>query len=74
MRRKILITGAAGRIGSCLAEGLKSSNRYDVIATDVNADPGGGIIKLDVTDAPAVEAALQGVDTVLHFGWAKDEA
>lgn len=73
MNKKILITGAAGRIGSCLAEGLRAAGRYDVIATDIAPDPDRGIEKLDVTDAQAVETALQGMDTVLHFGWAKDE-
>lgn len=56
-----------------MAEGLRAAGRYDVIATDIAPDPDRGIEKLDVTDAQAVETALQGVDTVLHFGWAKDE-
>ncbi|MDO7906860.1 NAD(P)-dependent oxidoreductase [Paenibacillus sp. JX-17] len=73
MSRKILVTGAAGRIGSCVAEGLKASGRYEVTATDIHADPARGVTKLDVTDGTAVEEALRGIDTVLHFGWAKDE-
>ena len=73
MKRKILVTGAAGRIGSCVADGLRSIGKYEVAATDIRPDPEHGVGKLDITDGEAVAAALEGIDTVLHFGWAKDE-
>ncbi|WP_010268245.1 NAD-dependent epimerase/dehydratase family protein [Paenibacillus senegalensis] len=73
MNKKLLITGANGTIGRCLTEGLRSQGHYEVTATDVKEDQGLGIIRLDVTDADQVLEATRGVDTILHFGWAKDE-
>lgn len=72
-RRKILITGAAGRIGSCLAQGLQATEAYNIIAADLNANEEQGIKKLDVTNAEQLLALTEGVDTVLHIAWAKDE-
>ncbi|SFS69631.1 NAD(P)-dependent oxidoreductase [Paenibacillus sp. 453mf] len=72
-RRKILITGAAGRIGSCLAQGLQATEAYDIIAADLNANDAQGIKPLDVTNAEQLLALTEGVDTVLHIAWAKDE-
>lgn len=72
-KRKILITGAAGRIGSCLAEGLRATGAYDIIAADLNADEAKDIKPMDVTDGKRMLELTQGVDTVLHIAWAKDE-
>lgn len=59
MKRKILVTGAAGRIGSCVADGLRSTGKYEVVATDIRPDPEHGVSKLDITDGEAVAAALR---------------
>lgn len=72
MNKKLLITGANGTIGRCLMEGLRSREHYEVMATDVREDRGLGITGMDVTDADQVLEAARGADTILHFGWAKD--
>lgn len=73
MRRKLLVTGAAGRIGNTLFEGLKADERYEVIGADVQAEEQAGIVELDITDAERIHELTRGVDTVLHFAWIKDE-
>jgi uronate dehydrogenase len=65
--KKILITGANGRIGRVLVDGLRSA--YDVIATDIVPDPARSIEAVDVTDFDALQKATSGVDTVIHMAW-----
>lgn len=73
MRRNILITGAAGRIGRCLTEGLRALDIYNIVATDVQDDEQEGIVKLDVTDGNRLQELTRNIDTILHIGWAPDE-
>jgi len=69
--KRILITGAAGKIGSALREGLRG--RYPLLRlTDIApldpAQAGEEIVSADLSDLAAVEAAMQGVDCVVHLG------
>lgn len=73
MRRKILITGAAGSIGYCLLEGLRRVESYDIVGADLHEDPEQGITALDVTDGERLKELARGVDTIVHCAWAKDE-
>lgn len=73
MKKRIVITGAAGKIGSCLTEGLRATGRYDIVAADIHPDAQAGVVELDVTDAARMRELLKGADTVLHIAWAKDE-
>jgi uronate dehydrogenase len=59
----ILITGAAGYIGTVLRDRLEG---HDLRLTDVEA--GGDVRALDVTDQAAVERACRGADAVVHLG------
>lgn len=61
-KRRVLITGAAGRIGVTVTNRL--AERWDVLATDVT---GSGCLELDVTDAAACRTAFEGVDAVVHL-------
>lgn len=70
---RILITGAAGRIGNCLLEGLRHSGKYTIVGADLEADEQQDIVQLDVTDAKRLEELTDGVDTILHIAWAEDE-
>ena len=68
---RILITGAAGKIGSTLREGLRG--RYAVLRLSDIAplDPahaGEEIVRADLSDLAEVEAAMRGVDCVVHLG------
>ena len=68
---RILITGAAGKIGSTLREGL--SGRYPALRLSDIAplDParaGEEIVRADLADLAAVEAAMRDVDCVVHLG------
>ena len=64
----IAITGAAGRVGSILAGGL----RRDLRLLDIRPAP--GCQQLDLRDLAAVEAAFSGVDAVIHLGAIPTEA
>lgn len=76
---KILITGAAGYLGSTLAPLLLQAG-HQVVALDSLqhggagrpllgswAHPGFSFVRADVRDAKAVAGALQGVDAVVHL-------
>jgi uronate dehydrogenase len=69
---KVLITGAAGRIGTVVTRGL----RHDLRLTDVVEPDGAGreFVAADLNDQRAVDRAVEGVDAVVHLGAVPDEA
>ncbi len=75
---KIVLTGAAGRLGSYLREPLtKMANQ--LVSTDVVDDMGklyGGetYMKADLGSLEQMEAVIEGADMVVHFGALADEA
>ncbi|GIP37317.1 dTDP-glucose 4,6-dehydratase [Paenibacillus sp. J31TS4] len=71
--KKVLITGANGLIGSHLAEGLRQSGEYEVIATGLRGDPEKNIQQMDMTDYEQVLQLTKGVDTILHFAVNKNQ-
>lgn len=68
MSRTILITGAAGRVGSALVKYLDvlGGERYDLRLADLEAMDGRGVA-LDVTDLAACRKACKGIDTIVHL-------
>ncbi len=70
---RVLLTGAAGFIGAAVRAALRERG-HDVVAVDAlipqahqeDAAAPPGVHRLDVRDAPAVRAALDGVDVVCH--------
>jgi hypothetical protein len=69
--KRILITGAAGKIGNTLRKGLRE--RYAVLRLSDIAplDParaGEEIVRADLSDLAEVEAAMRDVDCVVHLG------
>ena len=60
---KILVTGAMGQLGREISK-LADSAEHTYIYTDVRAHE--GVAELDVTDAEAVNAAVQGVDVIVN--------
>ncbi|MFC7677305.1 NAD-dependent epimerase/dehydratase family protein [Paenibacillus sp. GCM10028914] len=73
MKRKLLLTGAAGTIGKVIYKELQKDNRYDIVGTDIEADEKQGIVQLNIVDEAQLRELTQGVDTVLHFAWIKDD-
>ena len=76
--KKLVLTGAAGRLGSYLREPL--SKMCDVlVSTDIAEDvgtlyPGETYVSADLADLDAMVALLDGADMVVHFGAMGDEA
>jgi nucleoside-diphosphate-sugar epimerase len=69
-KRKVLLTGAAGRIGSAFRQ--YAGHRYQLRLADRNldnlGDPGGhDAIQIDIADLEACRAACRGIDTVVHL-------
>lgn len=68
--RKVLVTGAAGRIGSVFC--VYAADSYDLRLADrrtegLETPPLGEVIPLEIADLDACRSACQGVDTVLHL-------
>jgi uronate dehydrogenase len=67
---RLLITGAAGAIGTALRDGLRA-NWHRVRLTDIrpveNLTENEEAVVADVTDRPAMEAMMQGVRAVVHL-------
>ncbi len=72
VRRKVLVTGGAGRIGSYFAE--NSQHKYDLVlmerelndeAQQVKAF--GDLVEGDITNLEQLKTLFQGVDTVVHL-------
>jgi len=65
---RILLTGAAGFIGSHIAETVRGAG-HDVVELDCllpAAHGGTGVVSGDIRDPEVVRAALRGVDAVCH--------
>jgi len=68
--QRILITGAAGKIGSTLRSGLRGS--YELLrlldlAPMGNAEAGEEICQTDIGDFAALEQAMTGIECVVHL-------
>jgi uronate dehydrogenase len=76
--KKLVLTGAAGRLGSYLREPL-SKLCDELVTTDLAESPGKlypgeRYVKADLADLPAMLDLLAGADMVVHFGAIGDEA
>ncbi len=69
--RKVLITGAAGRIGSYVA--AHSQGRYDLTLLDLagvdmdDVESLGEVVRCELGDLDGLKAAFAGQDTILHL-------
>ena len=78
MMKKIVLTGAAGRLGSYLREPL-TKLAGELVSSDLLEDigktyPGERYVKADLTKLDEITALLEGADMVVHFGAIGDEA
>ena len=75
---KIVLTGAAGRLGSYLRKPL-SDLADELVSSDLNADigtlyDGETYVRADLAEYDQIHALLDGADMVVHFGAYGDEA
>jgi len=75
--KKLVLTGAAGRLGSYLREPL-STMCDELVSTDLFDDigtlyPGERYQKADLADLQQMSAVIEGADMVVHFGAIGDE-
>jgi uronate dehydrogenase len=76
--KKIVLTGAAGRLGSYL-RGPLSKMADELVSSDIVVDFGNlyaseTYVRADLTKYHEINALLQGADMVVHFGAIGDEA
>lgn len=76
--KKLVLTGAAGRLGSYLREPL-TKLADELVSTDIAEDigtlyPGESYVQADLADLDAMIDVLKGADMVVHFGAIGDEA
>lgn len=70
MLNSILITGAAGRIGKALREGLRGKYRLIRLMDTqpiTDLEEGEEFVQADIVDLASVEKAMQGIDGVVHL-------
>lgn len=76
--RRVLMTGAAGRIGSALRAGLREDldqlRLSDVREPDPPPVPPETLAPAELADREAVERAMAGVEAVIHLGGVPSEA
>ncbi|MBX2840035.1 MAG: NAD(P)-dependent oxidoreductase [Gammaproteobacteria bacterium] len=77
MLKKLVLTGAAGRLGSWLREPL-SKLTESLVSTDIaenieNLYPGETYQRADLTSLDQMKAVIEGADMVVHFGAIGDE-
>jgi len=75
--KKLVLTGAAGRLGSYLREPL-SKMCEELVSTDISEEigtlyPGERFVKADVAVYDQITPLLEGADMVVHFGAIVDE-
>lgn len=76
--KKLVLTGAAGRLGSYLREPL-SRLAEELVSTDIAEGvgtlyPGERYVQADLADLNAMSEVIEGADMVVHFGAIGDEA
>jgi uronate dehydrogenase len=76
--KKIVLTGAAGRLGGYL-RGPLSKLAESLVCTDIADDVTGlaaneTFVQADLADKAAIHAIIEGADMVVHFGAIVDEA
>ncbi|MCF6231534.1 MAG: NAD(P)-dependent oxidoreductase [Rhodobacteraceae bacterium] len=76
--KKIVLTGAAGRLGGYL-RGPLSNLANTLVSTDISDDIGDlaaneSFVQADLADKPAIHDIIEGADMVVHFGALVDEA
>jgi len=64
-RRRVVVTGAAGRIGRTVSSAL--ADRWELVRTDRPGAGADGVLDLDVTDLDACRTAFAGADAVVHL-------
>jgi UDP-glucose 4-epimerase len=81
--KTVLVTGAAGFLGSHVAELLSSDGRHDIIATDVvKSERSDAVASLprvefravDLRDLEALEAAVSGAGSIVHLAAIRTKA
>lgn len=76
--KKLVLTGAAGRLGSYLREPLsKMSDEFvstDIVESVSSLHPNETYVQADLGDLDAMVTLLEGADMVVHFGAIGDEA
>ena len=75
--KKLVLTGAAGNLGSHLREPL-SQMCEELVSTDIAEDigtlyPGETYVRADLADMSQIAPLLDGADMVIHFGAIVDE-
>lgn len=73
----VVVTGAAGRVGSAVRRGLRGEAERLVLvdrASLVAQSPAEETRQLDLRDAEAAAAAVEGADAVVHLAGVPDEA
>ena len=74
--KTILLTGGSGRIGRCLRQALRDEYRMVLFNRSAIDDlgPTETLVRGDITDAAAVEAAARGADVIVDMAGVSDMA
>ena len=64
-RKKILVTGLAGKIGGIIRKNL--SDKYLISGLDLETVNGHNTTLADLSDLESIKSAFEGIDTVVHL-------
>ena len=68
MPQSVLLTGAAGRVGTAILDDLADAYEWRLLDRDPPAEPlPGELFVADITDEEGVREAMDGVDAVIHL-------
>ncbi|EMA30572.1 NAD-dependent glucose-6-phosphate dehydrogenase Azf [Halobiforma nitratireducens] len=72
MAQSVLLTGASGRVGEAIVDGLADEREYEWRLLDrdpptSDRDYPGEFVVADITDEDAVREAMEGIDAVVHL-------
>ena len=75
MKKRVLITGAAGTVGSSLWQAWEKQNTYDLTLMDINPIEGSKsrIELADIRDYAAMQELCQGQDVLVHLAYLRQD-
>ena len=76
MKQRVLITGAAGTVGTALWKAWEEQGTYTLTLTDINpiADANSRVVIADIRDYAAMQALCREQDVLVHLAYIRQDS